>query len=39
MNLNTGAEQASATRMLKAKNRVWHDQSHPSALVLPVVLQ
>jgi uncharacterized protein len=37
-NLNTGAEQASATRMLKAKNMVWHDQSHPSALVLPVVL-
>jgi putative CocE/NonD family hydrolase len=36
-NLNTGEEQASGTRMVKAVNTVWHDQSHPSALTLPVV--
>jgi hypothetical protein len=36
-NLNTGEEQAHATRMVKAINTAWHDQHHPSALVLPVV--
>ena len=36
-NLNTGEEQAHATRMVKATNTVWHDQAHPSALILPVV--
>ena len=38
-NLNTGEEQAHATRMVKATNTVWHDQAHPSALILPVVPQ
>ena len=38
-NLNTGENQAHATRMVKAVNVVWHDRSHPSALVLPVVPQ
>jgi putative CocE/NonD family hydrolase len=36
-NLNTGEEQAHASRMVKATNTVWHDQAHPSALILPVV--
>jgi putative CocE/NonD family hydrolase len=36
-NLNTGEEQARATRMIKATNVIYHDKAHPSALVLPVV--
>jgi len=36
-NLNTGEEQARATRMVKATNVVYHDKAHPSALVLPIV--
>jgi putative CocE/NonD family hydrolase len=36
-NLNTGEEQARATRMIKATNVVFHDKSHPSALIVPVV--
>jgi uncharacterized protein len=36
-NLNTGEEQAHASRMMKATNTVWHDQARPSALILPVV--
>lgn len=36
-NLNTGDEQAYATRMVKATNTVYHDKAHPSALILPVV--
>ena len=36
-NLNTGEEQARATRMVKATNLVYHDKAHPSALVLPIV--
>jgi putative CocE/NonD family hydrolase len=36
-NLNTGEEQAGATRMSKATNVVYHDKAHPSALVLPLV--
>ena len=38
-NLNSGEDQASATRVVKARNTVWHDQMHPSALILPVVPQ
>jgi putative CocE/NonD family hydrolase len=38
-NLNTGEEQATATRIVKATNTVWHDQTHPSALILPVIPQ
>jgi uncharacterized protein len=36
-NLNTGEEQARATRVIKATNTVVHDREHPSALILPVV--
>jgi putative CocE/NonD family hydrolase len=36
-NLNTGEEQAGGTRMSKATNVIYHDKTHPSALVLPVV--
>ena len=36
-NLNTGEEQARATRMEAATNAVLHDAEHPSAIVLPVV--
>lgn len=36
-NLNTGECPAQATRMVKAVNTVHHDDSHPSALILPVV--
>jgi uncharacterized protein len=36
-NLNTGEIQARATHMIKATNVVYHDKTHPSALVVPVV--
>lgn len=36
-NMNTGEEQARATRMVKAKNVVYHDAAHPSALTAPIV--
>jgi putative CocE/NonD family hydrolase len=36
-NLNTGEEQARATRMVKATNVIYHDKSHPSTLVVPIV--
>jgi len=36
-NLNTGEEQARATRMIKAANVIYHDKAHPSALVVPLV--
>jgi len=36
-NLNTGEVQATATRMAKATNVIYHDKEHPSALILPVV--
>jgi len=36
-NLNTGEEQARATRVVKASNTVVHDKDHPSALTLPIV--
>jgi uncharacterized protein len=36
-NLNTGEEQARATRMIKATNVIYHDKAHPSALVVPIV--
>src|SRR5580704_1854689 len=36
-NLNTGEIQARGTRMIKATNVIYHDKTHPSALVLPVV--
>jgi len=36
-NLNTGEEQAHASRMVKATNAVLHDREHPSALIVPIV--
>ena len=36
-NLNTGEEQARGTRTIKATNMIYHDQAHPSALILPIV--
>jgi hypothetical protein len=36
-NLNTGEEQARATRMSKATNVIYHDKAHPSALIVPIV--
>jgi len=36
-NLNTGEEQARATRMVKATNVIYHDKAHPSALMVPIV--
>jgi predicted acyl esterase len=35
--MNTGEEQAHATRMVKATNAVYHDKARPSALIVPVV--
>ena len=35
-NLNTGEEQARATRVVKATNVIYHDKAHPSALIVPV---
>jgi uncharacterized protein len=35
-NLNTGEEQAPATRMVKATNVIYHDKSRPSALLLSI---
>jgi len=35
-NLNTGEEQARATRMVKATNVVYHDKSRPSALLVSI---
>jgi putative CocE/NonD family hydrolase len=36
-NMNTGEEQAHATRMVRATNVVYHDKARPSALIVPVV--
>ncbi|HEY6944547.1 MAG TPA: CocE/NonD family hydrolase [Candidatus Acidoferrum sp.] len=36
-NLNTGEEQARATRTNKATNVIYHDKAHPSALIVPIV--
>ena len=36
-NLNTGEPIATATRMVQAENSVFHDASHPSRLVLPLI--
>ena len=38
-NLNTGEDQARATRIVKATNTIYHDRAHPSAVILPVVPQ
>jgi len=36
-NLNTGEEQARATRIVKATNVIYHDRAHPSSLIVPLV--
>jgi uncharacterized protein len=36
-NLNTGDVQALGTTMTKATNVIYHDRSHPSALIVPIV--
>jgi len=36
-NLNTGEDPGHATRWVKARNTIYHDREHPSALILPVV--
>ena len=36
-NMNTGADNGTATRFVTATNTILHDATHPSALVLPVV--
>jgi uncharacterized protein len=36
-NLNTGEPQANASRISRANNVVYHDQAHPSALILSVL--
>jgi putative CocE/NonD family hydrolase len=36
-NLNTGEDPERGTRLIKASNLVYHDQEHPSALVVPIV--
>jgi putative CocE/NonD family hydrolase len=36
-NLNTGQSPESGTRSVKARNTVYHNREHPSALLLPVV--
>jgi putative CocE/NonD family hydrolase len=36
-NLNTGEDQSRGIRMVKATNVIYHDRSHPSALILPLV--
>jgi putative CocE/NonD family hydrolase len=38
-NLNSGDEQAHATRAATAKNMIYHDSAHPSALIVPLVHQ
>lgn len=36
-NLNTGEKTFGSTRMVKAKQTIYHDAEHPSAIVLPVI--
>ncbi|MBI1765989.1 MAG: CocE/NonD family hydrolase [Acidobacteria bacterium] len=36
-NLNTGEKTFGSTAMVKAKQTIYHDAEHPSALVLPVI--
>jgi putative CocE/NonD family hydrolase len=36
-NHNTGEEQATSTRLIKATNTIYHDREHPSVLLLPLV--
>jgi uncharacterized protein len=36
-NLNTGGEQATTKKMIKARNAIYHDEKRPSELILPIV--
>ena len=36
-NLNTGESTVRSTRMVKAKQTIYHDAEHPSAIVLPII--
>ncbi len=36
-NLNTGEKTLGATRMEKARQTIYHDAEHPSAIVLPII--
>jgi putative CocE/NonD family hydrolase len=36
-NLNTGEKTLGATRMEKARQTIYHDSEHPSAIVLPII--
>jgi len=36
-NLNTGEKTFGGTRMLKARQTIYHDAEHPSAIVLPII--
>jgi uncharacterized protein len=36
-NLNTGENQAHSTSVVKATNMIYHDKTHPSALIVPIV--
>ena len=36
-NLNTGERTFGGTRMLKARQTIYHDAEHPSAVVLPII--
>jgi uncharacterized protein len=36
-NLNTGAPLGVTTEMVVAEQRIYHDEEHPSAIVLPVI--
>jgi uncharacterized protein len=36
-NMNTGEEQATARRFVSATNVIYHDEAHPSALILPII--
>jgi hypothetical protein len=36
-NLNTGERTFGGTRMLKARQTIYHDAEHPSAIVLPII--
>jgi len=36
-NLNTGEDQATATRMQTAQQTIFHDQHYPSHITLPVI--
>jgi uncharacterized protein len=35
--LNTGERTSGGTRMLKARQTIYHDAEHPSAIVLPII--